>query len=134
MISKLVAIMFPELNRPTIVMSQQKKPAGGTKPKISQVDEPDCFEAPKTWNQNDRRFYRWTAIVAIQYFYVQFFSSRTIRWKEVELAGVVLPVLPSLMLLTKQGLYWGYTGIMKNKMETTIVHWGYIGKCLTRSL
>ena len=24
-------------------------------------------------------------------------------------------------------LYWGYIGIMKNKMGTTIVYWGYIG-------
>ena len=25
------------------------------------------------------------------------------------------------------GVYWGYTGIMQKKMETTIVYWGYIG-------
>ena len=24
-------------------------------------------------------------------------------------------------------VYWGYIGIMENKMETTIVYWGYIG-------
>ena len=24
-------------------------------------------------------------------------------------------------------VHWGYIGIMENKMETTIVHWGYIG-------
>ena len=25
------------------------------------------------------------------------------------------------------GLYWGYTGIMEKRMETTIVYWGYTG-------
>ena len=25
------------------------------------------------------------------------------------------------------GLYWGYTGMMEKKMETTIVYWGHIG-------
>ena len=24
-------------------------------------------------------------------------------------------------------VYWGYIGIMENKMETTIVYWGYTG-------
>ena len=24
-------------------------------------------------------------------------------------------------------VYWGYIGIMENKMETTIVYWCYIG-------
>ena len=24
-------------------------------------------------------------------------------------------------------VYWGYNGIMENKMEATIVYWGYIG-------
>ena len=24
-------------------------------------------------------------------------------------------------------VHWGYTGIMEKKMETTIVHWGYVG-------
>ena len=62
-IENLQAIMFPEHNRPTVVtvgtavMRQEEKPAGGTKPKISQLDEPDCLEALQRWNQNDRRFY-----------------------------------------------------------------------------
>ena len=24
-------------------------------------------------------------------------------------------------------VHWGYVGIMDNKMETTVVYWGYIG-------
>ena len=24
-------------------------------------------------------------------------------------------------------VYWGYVGIMENKMETAIVYWGYVG-------
>ena len=34
------------------------------------------------------------------------------------------------ILSNPQGIYWGYIGIMENKMETTIIYRVYIGVIL----